>query len=166
MSTAIIISVIAILFITLIIARSGAAVVYFNGSDLGVTLCTWLVWIAYFFIRMFFISTYDGEQILFYVAVGLSILFGLASVALSIKYNKSVLVGILVGVLKILCAVLGIAFVIGLFAEESASDEQGGHGLVGLIFVAVFVGLFGWLAKSFVNGPLVYARKNWDLPAE
>ena len=63
MSTAIVISVIAILLITLIIARSGAAVVYYDGGDLGVTLCTWLVWIAYFFIRMFFISTYDGELV-------------------------------------------------------------------------------------------------------
>ena len=79
---------------------------------------------------------------------------------LSIKYNKSLLVGLFIGLMKTVIAILGVLIVIG-YIDKLTDGE---YKTIGQSILLFFIfGLFIWLAKKLVNGQSVYDAKGWQV---
>ena len=143
--------IIAFIVVTILIGKSGKAVIFFDTQELLVALAMWLVWLLYFIVLL--------------ITAGFSLVLGIKTVQLSVKYNKSFLIGIPIGILKIFCAVLGAIFIVGVLHELIFPSRNQNHGIGCFVFFSFVLWLFGWITKMIVNGPIVYSKKNWTLPS-
>lgn len=157
--------IIGIIFIltTLFLATSKKAVVYWDSSDLFLTTATWLVWPIVMLIGHILKINSTLEIVL---GVVLSVIFLIRTFISCVTHNKSIVVGLLVGILKLFFALIGVFLLIG-FVASLKNDEQNGHfNLAGFIIWVVIFGVFRWLAHQLINGPEVYAVKGWALPVK
>lgn len=154
--------IIAFIVVTILIGKSGKAVIFFDTQDLLVALAMWLVWLLYFI--YWFLVAYPSDLVLL-ITAGFSLVLGIKTVQLSVKYNKSFLIGIPIGILKIFCAVLGAIFIVGVLHELIFPSRNQNHGIGCFVFFSFVLWLFGRITKMVVNGPIVYSKKNWNLPS-
>ena len=82
--------IIAFIVVTILIGKSGKAVVFFDMRDLLIALSMWLVWLLYFI--YWFLVAYPSDLVLL-ITAGISLVLGIKTVQLSVKYNKSILSG-------------------------------------------------------------------------
>ena len=106
--------IIAFIVVTILIGKSGKAVIFFDTQDLLIALAMWLVWLLYFI--YWFLVAYPSDLVLL-ITAGISLVLGIKTVQLSVKYNKSILIGIPIGLLKIFCAILGAVLIVGVLDD-------------------------------------------------
>jgi hypothetical protein len=83
-------------------------------------------------------------------------LFSACVGGVAIRSNDSRFVGILVGVFKVLCSVIGI-FVLMVAVNKVVKNRQGVDGLKDIATGAAMGGSLGWIVKKLINGERVLA---------
>jgi len=94
-------------------------------------------------------------------------LFFIQSIKSSIQHNRSIVLGGIVGIFKMLMAFVGVISLLGLIGKIFGIGEDESHSpsfgaFLGLAIVLI---LFVWLLKSLINGEQVYLTKGWTVKA-
>jgi hypothetical protein len=158
----IILLILVVLAVTIAIGKSGKAVIFFDTLDLLVALAMWLVWLLYF---VYWLLAANPSDLVLLITAGISLVLGIKTVQLSVKYNKSFLIGIPIGILKIFCAILGAVLIVGVLDDLIFPSRNQNQGIGCFVIFSFVLWLFGWITKMIVNGPIVYSKKNWTLPS-
>ena len=152
---------------TVIAGATNKVVIFFNWSDLINTIMIFISPLVIGGGGMAIFQDQNGEinetteTIIIVLAVITTAFFIIKSFMLSIKYNKSLLVGLFIGLMKTVIAILGVLIVIGYIGKLT----DGEYKTIGQwIFLGLICGIFIWLAKKLVNGQSVYSEKDWALP--
>lgn len=146
-------------------------VVFYNKTDFFITAMVFISPLVGVLLSSFFAppSHNDAEtptllmQASMYCGCGFGVLFAIWTLKLSVQYNRNMSLGILVGVFKIVTAVL--AFIVLIAYQPSSSTDS----LAGVIkrrretlnFLLVLA-VVGWVASKLINGKQVYLARNWD----
>lgn len=94
-------------------------------------------------------------------------LFFIKSIKSSIQHNRSIVLGVIVGIFKMLMAFVGVVSLLGLIGKifGIGEDESYSSSLGAFLGLAVVLILFVWLFKSLINGEQVYLSKGWTVRA-
>jgi len=168
LQTTIAVAVVVAFIAMLIAGATNKIVIYFDGGDFLVSFMPW----GSLLIGMILLNIYQHEgdvdfdalsgvqSFIWYASLLSSAVFFAWSMKLSITHNRSVVLGLIVGLFKILSAFLGILVLVGqvgrMFSDESSTKDA-------LLAMLVF-GVFIWLGKKLINGEQVYIAKGWALP--
>ena len=160
----------AICFVTTLIAgMTNNVVIYFNFKDLFVSFMVTGIWVVAAILVGIYSTEGQGENfntmqtIIMYISAGISAICAIFAIKLSVQYNRNFLLGVLVGVFKIVTALLFIVIVFGYLFGKSSSESEESSGMGALIFI-LLLGIFVWVAMKLVNGEEVYRNKEWELP--
>ena len=169
MATSIFVLIIAIYIIMLMVGMAGKVVVYYDEADLVISLLPWFIFIVTIVIAGIYQPTEQDmdpekmlqiQKIVWYVGGILSIGFAIWAIQLSIKYNKSIPLGILYGIFKLLSGLIGVLVLISqVFTMKDEKTKRKDFWFAILVF-----GAFWWLGKKLINGKKVYREKGWSLP--
>ena len=158
--------------ILFILALTNKVVVFINGIDLFTTLSIGLAPILMFIILASLDIPYTTNELLDFklpegemvgkvvVVIGLltSLFCFIKTFINSMKYNNPI-VGILIGVFKILA--IGIVFlsIFAVFYGQSWSQNK--RGMLYIILMVLILGIFIWIGRTLINGDRVLlARQN------
>ena len=158
--------------ILFILALTNKVVVFINGIDLFTTLSIGLAPILMFIILASLDIPYTTNELLDFklpegemvgkvvVVIGLltSLFCFIKTFINSMKYNNPI-VGILIGVFKILA--IGIVFlsIFAVFYGQSWSQNK--RGMLYIIVMVLILGIFLWIGRTLINGDRVLlARQN------
>jgi hypothetical protein len=154
-----------VLFITALIAgATKRVVIYYNFKDFFISCLPAIALLP----SLFFLDSISengltnssaGELIPVILSFAGFIFFLGWSIKSSILYNRSIIIGLFIGMVKCITATLGIFIIIGKIAK--ILDET--VGLKATIWAAIIVFALGWLGASLINGKEVYEQKGWDL---
>lgn len=156
-------------FISMLIAgANNQIVIFFDKKDFLVSLIPWGV----ILLGLMLVNTYEDrgsldfkhlsvkQSLILYTSILLSVISLIWSIHLSIYHNRSITLGVLVGIFKVLSSLLAtitlIAQIQKIFSDKSTTKDV----LVAMLILGVFV----WLGKKLINGEQVYLAKGWDLP--
>ncbi len=89
-----------------------------------------------------------------------AIVFFIWSIKLSIFYNRNTALGIIVGLFKVLTALLGTLAIISQIQTLRSNKSTLKDAMWALILISIFM----WLGKKLINGEQVYIAKGWSLP--
>ena len=139
-------------------------VIYFDGADMAVTglaiflpLAAWLLHVS----RLFESDIFNG-MVRWVLSPGLAIA-GLAcmiaSFKSSIRHNRSITLGLLVGLFKIVFLTLTAIVVLGQMSKLTDEKTTFIEALGSILMIAACA----ILARAMINGPEVYAAKGWEL---
>ena len=147
-------------FIAVLLAGLGnKVVIFYNTADLALTFAPWISFVV---CGGMLLTLNPGTLATIVRWVGLFFMaaFTIAVIANSVKYNKSLLIGLVVGPFKLIFALVGIVALVNLF-EKGFSEKASYKDLTvaGIIF-----GITGWIAKKLINGEQVYIATGWALP--
>ena len=147
---------VVIAFVAMIVAGvKNKIVIYFDVNDLLISFAPWVSLFFGVFIANGYENKIIGEGIAI-IGVVSALFFLVWSMKLSITYNKSIGLGLFVGIFKILSSLLAIIIFIGqlrkIFGNRSAFGA------------VVILGFFAWLGKKLINGEQVYINKGWEMP--
>ncbi len=166
----IIIAVIIVFIIILILGSTKKVVIYYNFKDFVISILPFLsliIGIILFLIyqpdvsrNLFTYSEYTGTQkIIFMLSLVLAILSSIITIVLSIKYNKNIFIGMIIGVFKVIISCLGVLILFFQFltvlSEKSSSRDK--------IVATMIIGSLIYITKSLINGEEVYENKGWEL---
>lgn len=158
-----------IAFVAMLIAgATNKIVIYFNVRDFFVSFMPWVSILLGW--ALMDVYQHEGEldlnalsgiqSFILYASLTVSAMFFVWSMKLSITHNRSVLLGLLVGIFKILSALLGVLVLAGqvgkIFDDKSRMKE--------VLVASIVIGIFVWLGDKLVNGERVYLAKGWTLP--
>lgn len=156
-------------FISLIIAGgTNKVVIYFNMKDFAISFAPWVTLL----ITVILISIYGNkgqtqhtmvQNLIMIAGAVIAAGFFIWSIKLSIFYNRSTALGIIVGLFKVVSALLGVLVVVSQIMALLGHDERK-HSAASAIFSVMIIGLFVWLGKKLINGEQVYIEKGWSLP--
>jgi uncharacterized protein (DUF2062 family) len=161
--------VFSVVFIGAILAgMTNKVVVYFDFNDFFVSLMTVGIWVIAFIALTILEKEGQTAQLntMQMGTIGLSALIsvvcGITSVKSAIYYNRSMVLGLIIGIVKILTAIVGVVIILGqfqkLFEDDSSSKD---------VIVAMFLlGLFSWIGNRLINGEKVYEKQGWELPED
>ena len=167
--TAILISILFVYIIILLFGVAHKIVIYFDPGDLVISLMPWLTLL----LTIVFIQVYQPEgtnidfnalsaiqTYILYFGAAISFVFLIWTIILSIKYNRSFLIGLIVGIFKLISVLLGVLILISqVFIMKDEQTKRKDFWFAILVF-----GVFWWLGKRLINGKRVYRDKGWDLP--
>ena len=151
---------------TVIAGATNKVVIFFNWSDLINTIMIFISPLVIGGAGMAIFQDQNGEinetteTIIMVLTVITTAFFIIKCFMLSIKYNKSLLVGLFIGLMKTVVAILGVLILIG-YVNELLDDEYKSIGQ--WILMVLILGLFVWLGKKLVNGQSVYDAKGWQV---
>lgn len=154
-------------FVAILIAgATNRVVIYFNTMDFIVSLAPWLTLLVTYFLFDIYakesVTEPSGIQnIIKYSGFIVAAIFIVASMRISVFYNKSVGIGIIVGLFKLISALLGTVVV----AAQISKLFDNKTSLKGAIFAMMVISVFLWIGKKLINGEQVYIEKGWALPA-
>jgi len=153
-------------FVFLMLGVAGKVVFYYDGADLFISLLPWIL----MFVTMMLIGVYQPDETSTDIATLTSVqkiigtigsifilLFSVQTIYLSVKYNRSAMMGIPIGIFKLVSVVIGVFVLIGQIATMKDKKTRRNE-----FYFAMFV--FGgvvWLAKKLINGKRVYKNKGW-----
>jgi len=105
----------AVCFVTTLIAgMTNKVVIYFNFKDLFISFMVTGIWVVAAMLVGIYSTEGQGENlntmqtIIMYITAGISILFVIFTFKLSIQYNRSLPLGVFIGVFKIITGLLFI----------------------------------------------------------
>lgn len=164
----ILVSVLVVYVIILLFGLAHKIVIYFDPGDLVISLLPWFTLIVAFVLMMIYqpaevdfdinalnmIQTY-----ILYAGIIISFVFLVWTIILSIKYNRSFVIGLVVGIFKLVSALLGALILIS--QVSAMKDEKTKR--KNFWFAILVFGAFWWLGKRLINGKRVYRDKGWDL---
>ncbi len=152
------------IFIGLIFAGSTKkVVVFYDFKDLMYTAGIILVPLGMVPLTLFFrtdpnqVGSSISEAIIAAIAIAGIIYCLFKTFKNAIKYNRSLAVGLVIGLFKAVMAILSVMIMFTYFMR--ASDQRTTAG--GFFLATIFLFLFGWLMRSLINGPEVEKSKNW-----
>ncbi len=167
--TSLFVLVMAIYIIMLMIGIAEKVVVYYDEADLIISLMPWLILFVAVLIAGIYQPTEQDmdpekmlqiQKIVWYTGGILSAGFALWTIQLSIRYNRSILLGLIYGVFKLLSGLIGVLVLISqVFAMKDEETKRKDFWFAILVF-----GVFWWLGKKLINGKKVYREKGWSLP--
>lgn len=148
-------------FLTILLAGiTNKVVIFYDMSDLILSFSPWIVLLLFGFIASTFNEGFIKSATIWVFCYIIPVLIVIASIAMSIKYNRNIIVGIIVGPFKLLFSLLGImAFVNYL---HSWFDDK--RSLKNFIVAGIIFAITGWLTKKLLNGEQVYLAKGWIIP--
>ena len=161
--------------ILFILALTNKVVVFINGIDLFTTLSIGLAPILMFIILASLDIPYTTNELLDFklpegemvgkvvVVIGLltSLFCFIKTFINSMKYNNPI-VGILIGVFKILA--IGIVFlsIFAVFYGQSWSQNK--RGMLYIILMVLILGIFIWIGRTLINGDRVLLARQNTIP--
>jgi hypothetical protein len=161
--------IVAIYVVMLLVGMAGKAVVYYDEADLVISLLPWLIFFVTLIIGEIYQPTEQDlnsekmlliQKIVWYMGGVLAFGFSVWSIVLSIRYNKSVLLGLPYGIFKLLSGLIGVLVLISqVFTMKNEKTKRKDFWFAILVF-----GAFWWLGKKLINGKKVYREKGWSLP--
>ncbi len=167
-ATSLFVLVIAIYIVMLMVGMAGKVVVYFDEADLVISLLPWLTLFVSFIIVSIYQPTEQDlntermlqmQQFVWYIGGTLATGFAIWAIQLSIKYNRSIPLGLLYGVFKLLSGLIGVSVLISqIFTMKDEKTKRKDFWFAVLVF-----GAFWWLGKKLINGKQVYSNKGWSL---
>jgi hypothetical protein len=159
---------VAIYVVMLLVGMAGKAVVYYDEADLVISLLPWLILFVTLLIAGIYQPTEQDmnpdrmlliQKIVWYIGGALAFAFSIWSILLSIRYNKSVLLGLPYGIFKLLSGLIGVLVLISqVFTMKDEKTKRKDFWFAILVF-----GAFWWLGKKLINGKKVYREKGWSL---
>lgn len=169
LQTTIFIMVLIALIVMLIAGSTNKIVIYYDFNDFLISFMSW----ASLLIGLLLVINYQqGDQSvdfknlsvlqtrIWFISLGVSGLFLVWSIKLSILHNRNTILGIFVGFFKVLAALLGVLMLIGSVGKIFNKESSTKHVIIGVL---VF-GFFMWLGKKLINGDQVYLAKGWEFP--
>ena len=165
----ILVSVLVAYLIILLFGLAHKIVIYFDPGDLLVSLLPWLALVIAFVLMMIYQPTEvpfdinelnEIQTLIMYAGIALSFIFLIWTTILSVKYNRSFLIGIVVGVFKLISVLLGVLILISqvsIMKDEKTKRKD-------FWFALLVFGAFWWLGKKLINGKKVYRERGWTLP--
>ncbi len=165
----IVIAVFAAFIAMLIAGATNRIVVYFDKTDLVISFMPWgTILAAYILLLVYehnetldFAALSGVQTFIWYTGLALAALFALWCIRLSVIHNHSLVLGVLVGIFKLLASVLAALFLVGQFLK--IQDKKAG--VKDAIAATLTIGVTVWLINKLVNGERVYLAKGWALPA-
>ncbi len=166
---AIVVGILAIYIVMLLVGMAEKVVVYFDEADLVISLMPWLILLVAIVLVLIYQpdeNTPDPKKIreiqgyIWMAALSLATIFSLWSIWLSIKYNRSFLLGLPYGIFKLISILIGVLVLISQIAtmkDEKTKRNQ-------FFFAVIVSGVFIWLGKKLINGKKVYRNHGWTLP--
>lgn len=154
---------------TLVAGASNKIVIYYDVKDFFVSFMPWGSLLAGVVLVNIFhegsesvdFSNLSGKQaVAWYTCIIASMAFFAWSAKLSIAHNRSVILGVFVGIFKVLAALLGVAVLIGQIEKIFSRDSD----IKDMAVAGIVIGIFVWLGKKLINGEQVYLAKGWQLP--
>lgn len=157
-------------FLAMLIAGStNKIVIYYDINDFLLSFVPW----ASLILGFIFVSVYqEGEQsadfsnlsvlqtFIWYSCIVISGLSLIWSIKLSILHNRNTVLGLFVGVFKVLSSLLGVLVLIGSLNKMFEKDARTKNVILALMVMSAFV----WLGNKLINGERVYLAKGWRLP--
>ena len=156
-----------IFVVTIIAGATNKVVIFFNWSDLINTIMIFICPLVVGGGGMAIFQDQNGEinenteTIIIVLTIITTTFFIVRNLILSIRYNKSLIVGIFIAIMKTVVAILGVLILIG-YVNELLDKEYKSIGQ--WILMVMILGFFVWLGKKLVNGQNVYSEKDWALP--
>jgi len=164
--------IVMVAFLTLLILGfSKKVVIFFDGTDFFLSLLPFFVPIIGIILMVILNSKGQAHISKFWditttqmVVLIITFIAEIVSVVLtftnSIKYNRNVAIGILIGFLKFIVSILGFLLILSQVAKIMKE-----HSTYKQMFIAtIFIGLFAWILGLLINGEQVYLKKGWELP--
>ncbi|MBX3007610.1 MAG: hypothetical protein KF816_06235 [Melioribacteraceae bacterium] len=153
----IIVILVANILITVILGGSKKFVFYYDFKDLFISFLSCFVLLI-----GIILSSYLDLKEFNLIAVTISIMIGIYSLYLAVKYNRmNILVGIPIGISKI---ILGGLFVLKLFDLISPSGKSVGNRRESRMTSGIILFLLSIIFKFLINGEEVYQKNGWDIP--
>lgn len=144
------------ILITIILGGSKIFVFYYDFKDLFISFLSWIVLLI-----GVILSSYLDLKELIPITVTISIIVGLYSLYLAVKYNRmNIFVGIPIGISKI---ILGGLFVLKLFDLISPSGKSVSKRRENRMTSGIILFLLSIIFKFLINGEEVYKRKGWEI---
>jgi hypothetical protein len=140
-------------------------VIYYDAKDLGVTFLGIFLPILGIVLLALNVNIFDAEILNSIIRFGggiSSLLVGIwclvKSFKYSIRHNRSIMLGLVIGIFKVAFLLFSIIAVIGYFAKVSDKKTT-----VREIFIVTILLLgFRAIAYAMINGERVYASKGWN----
>lgn len=148
----------AAFLIMLVLGASNRVIIYFNTADLVLSFLPWPIAIA----GIAFLAKWGqimGQKYTIILSALLVIIVAsllIYSIYLSVKYNKSIFVGLLIGVFKLVASLLAFLFIWTQFGDHESSQDT--------IIKMILLGILIWIGFRLVNGHAVYERRGWAIP--
>lgn len=165
---AISISILSVYIIILLFGLGHKIVIYFDSGDLVISLMPWFsIFLAFIFIEVYqprgrsldFNALSDIQTYIMYAGIAISFIFSIWTIMMSITYNRSFLLGIVVGIFKIISVLLGVLILISqIFVMKDKKSTRNNFYFAALVF-----GVFIWLGRRLINGKRVYLDRGWKL---
>ncbi len=167
-ATSLFVLIIAVYIIMLMVGMAGKVVVYYDEADLVISLLPWLI----LFVTVLVTGIYQPneqdlnpekmlqiQQFIWYAGGIFAIGFSVWAIQLSIKYNRSILLGLVYGIFKLLSGLIGVLVLISqVFTMKDEKTKRKDFWFAILVF-----GAFWWMGKKLINGKKVYRDKGWTL---
>ena len=139
----------------LVAGATNRIVIFYDWKDVGLTLMIF----GSMIITSFLIWMFDGDKIMEKIILGLGsiamLYFSARTIVSSVKHNKSIALGVIVGVFKIF-----VSMILGLLAAGKLSDALKKTNSLGVrIFATVALGILFYVASILVNGERVNDRR-------
>jgi len=119
--TSLFVLVMAIYVVMLLVGIAGKVVVYYDEADLVISLLPWLISFVTVILAGIYQPTEQDldpdrmlliQKIVWYIGGSLAIGFAMWTIELSIKYNKSIFLGVIFGIFKLLSGLIGVLVLI------------------------------------------------------
>lgn len=142
----------------LIAGATDKVVIYYDNQDFITSFMSFGSLAIGFLIAAFFEAEWIKNTVIAFASLS-AIYFLYNTFLLSIKYNKSLKIGVFVGIFKILASLFGTLVIASqisrIFDEKSTLKDQ-------VIAVAI-IGFLGWIGRLLINGERVYSAKGWTV---
>lgn len=160
-------------FIVLTMGLTNKIVIYYDSKDFLISFLPWtLILLGYILVSIYqegnesfnFNNLSVLQTSIWYICVIASGLAFVWSIKLSIKYNQSKIIGVIVGTFKVFSSLIGVLAFIGslnkIFGNDSKTTRavKRQNALIGLIIMFFLV----WLGRKLINGEDVYLAKGWN----
>jgi hypothetical protein len=162
--TTVIILVVLTFFITLIAGASNRVVIYFDKRDFLISFMPWGS-LALGWLLIYLYSHDEGgltalQMFFFYLSITSFVIFFIWAIVLSIFYNKSFFLGLFLGIIKTLSALIGVVILVMQLIKIGDDESDTKDALLS----AINIGMLFWFGSKLINGKAVYLAKGWELP--
>lgn len=137
---------------------TGHVVIFYDWKDFRTSLYIFFSGIGGLIISLFFKEDPMVQNIVLSISALAVIFFSIQTIRLSIVHNRNVVIGAIVGVLKIFLALFSVVFVWGKLKEAFGQSSS----IRTRFFAVAVLGIFAWFLKQLINGERVYAKKGWN----
>lgn len=146
-------------FIILLIAgATNRVVIYFDIKDFLISLTPGIIILIAVLIADN-PEMHNIKQIILIAGILIAAGFLIWSIKLSIFYNRSTALGIIVGLFKVISALVGLVVIVSQILRIMDKKSS----LRDVMWAMLIISIFTWIGKKLINGEQVYIEKGWIL---